>query len=114
MPRMVKCIKLGKELEGLQYPPVPGELGKKIWRQVSKEAWQNWQQLQTMMVNEYQLNLSDPEVRKHLLNSRMNLRGQAEDITAGLVLVNMKRVKRHVKPFGIHKKTVEELLPVFA
>ena len=61
-------IKLGKELEGLDYPPIPGELGKKIWLHVSKEAWKNWQQLQTMMVNEYQLNLSDPNVRKHLLN----------------------------------------------
>ena len=60
MARMVKCIKLGKELEGLDFPPIPGELGKKIW--------QSWQQLQTMMVNEYQLNLSDPNVRKHLLN----------------------------------------------
>ena len=60
MARMVKCIKLGKELEGLDFPPIPGELGKK--------TWQSWQQLQTMMVNEYQLNLSDPNVRKHLLN----------------------------------------------
>ena len=57
MARMVKCIKLGKELEGLDFPPIPGELGKKIWLNVSKEAWQSWQQLQTMMVNEYQLNL---------------------------------------------------------
>ena len=68
MARMVKCIKLGKELEGLDFPPIPGELGKKIWLNVSKEAWQSWQQLQTMMVNEYQLNLSNPNVRKHLLN----------------------------------------------
>lgn len=68
MTRMVKCIKLGKEAEGLDYPPVPGELGKKIWLSVSKEAWKNWQQLQTMMVNEYQLNLADAEVRKHLLS----------------------------------------------
>ena len=68
MARMVKCIKLGKELEGLDFPPIPGELGKKIWLNVSKEAWQSWQQLQTMIVNEYQLNLSDPNVRKHLQN----------------------------------------------
>lgn len=68
MARMVNCIKLGKEAEGLDFPPVPGELGKKIWLSVSKEAWKNWQQLQTMMVNEYQLNLADASVRKHLLN----------------------------------------------
>ena len=47
MARMVKCIKLGKELEGLDFPPIPGELGKKIWLNVSKEAWQSWQQLPT-------------------------------------------------------------------
>ena len=41
MARMVKCIKLGNELEGLDFPPIPGELGKKIWLNVSKEAWQS-------------------------------------------------------------------------
>ena len=69
LPHLTKRIPThGTELEGLDFPPIPGELGKKIWLNVSKEAWQSWQQLQTMMVNEYQLNLSDPNVRKHLLN----------------------------------------------
>ncbi|MBE5692567.1 MAG: hypothetical protein EGQ34_06685, partial [Sutterella sp.] len=45
------------EAEGLDYPPFPGELGKRIWLNVSKEAWGEWTRLQTMMVNEYQLNL---------------------------------------------------------
>ena len=40
MARMVKCIKLGREAEGLDFPPYPGELGKRIWENVSKEAWQ--------------------------------------------------------------------------
>ena len=39
MTRMVHCIKLGKEAEGLDFPPYPGDLGKKIWEGVSKEAW---------------------------------------------------------------------------
>lgn len=42
MARMVQCVKLGKELEGMDFPPYPGELGKKIYMQVSKEAWAGW------------------------------------------------------------------------
>jgi Fe-S cluster biosynthesis and repair protein YggX len=52
MARMVNCIKLGKEAEGLDFPPYPGELGKKLWQQVSKEAWAAWMKQQTMLVNE--------------------------------------------------------------
>ncbi len=66
MTRMVNCIKLKKEAEGLQHPPFPGELGVRIWRNVSKEAWAEWTRLQTMMVNEYGLNLADGAARKHL------------------------------------------------
>ena len=53
MARMVNCVKLKKEAEGLDYPPFPGALGARIWREVSKEAWAEWTRLQTMMVNEY-------------------------------------------------------------
>jgi Fe-S cluster biosynthesis and repair protein YggX len=67
MARMVKCIKLGREAEGLDFPPVPGELGKRIWESVSKEAWQQWQKHQTMLVNENRLNLADVRARKYLL-----------------------------------------------
>jgi Fe-S cluster biosynthesis and repair protein YggX len=49
---MVKCVKLGHEAEGLDFPPVPGELGKRIWEHVSKEAWAQWLKHQTMLVNE--------------------------------------------------------------
>ncbi|MDO6386341.1 MULTISPECIES: oxidative damage protection protein [Uliginosibacterium] len=66
MARMVKCIKLGTEAEGLDFPPVPGELGKKIWENVSKEAWQQWIKHQTMLINENRLNLMDPKARKYL------------------------------------------------
>jgi Fe-S cluster biosynthesis and repair protein YggX len=66
MARMVKCIKLGSEAEGLDFPPVPGELGKKIWENVSKAAWQEWIKHQTMLINENRLNLMDPKARKYL------------------------------------------------
>ncbi|MGB7300330.1 MAG: oxidative damage protection protein [Burkholderiaceae bacterium] len=66
MTRMVQCIKLNKEAEGLDFPPYPGELGKKLWESVSKEAWQGWMTHQTMLVNENRLNLADARARKYL------------------------------------------------
>ena len=67
MARMVKCVKLGREAEGLDLPPLPGELGKRIWESVSKEAWQMWQAQQTRLINENRLNLADARARKYLL-----------------------------------------------
>lgn len=66
MARMVNCVKLGREAEGLDLPPVPGELGKRIYENVSKEAWQQWVKYQTMLINENRLNLMDPKARKYL------------------------------------------------
>lgn len=66
MTRMVNCIKLGREAEGLDFPPYPGEMGKRIYEQVSKQAWQGWLQHQTMLVNENRLSLADPRARKYL------------------------------------------------
>ena len=66
MTRMVHCIKLGKEAEGLDFPPYPGELGKKIWEGVSKEAWNAWLKHQTMLVNENRLSLADARARQYL------------------------------------------------
>ena len=66
MARMVQCIKLGMDAEGLDFPPYPGELGKRIFDNVSKAAWQAWVRHQTMLVNEYRLNLADPKARKYL------------------------------------------------
>src|SRR5690606_29484467 len=65
MARTVKCVKLGREAEGLEFPPYPGALGKRIWENVSKEAWQQWLRQQTMLVNENRLNLADPKARKY-------------------------------------------------
>jgi Fe-S cluster biosynthesis and repair protein YggX len=66
MARMVHCIKLDKEAEGLDFPTYPGELGKKIFENVSKEAWAAWLKHQTMLVNENRLNLADTRARKYL------------------------------------------------
>lgn len=66
MTRKVQCVKLGKEAEGLTYPPYPGELGKKVYENVSKEAWQMWLRHQTMLINEYRLTPVDPKARKFI------------------------------------------------
>ena len=66
MARTVNCIKLGREAEGLDFPPYPGELGKKLWESVSKEAWKAWLEQQKMLVNENRLNLADAKARKYL------------------------------------------------
>ena len=66
MARMVHCIKLGTEAEGLDFPPYPGELGQRIWASVSKQAWADWLKHQTMLVNENRLNLADANARAYL------------------------------------------------
>ena len=66
MARTVHCVKLGKEAEGLDFPPYPGELGKRIYENVSKEAWAAWLKHQTMLVNENRLSLADVRARKWL------------------------------------------------
>lgn len=66
MARMVKCIKTGQEGEGLNAPPYPGELGKRIYENVSQQAWGMWLQHQTMLINEYRLTPIEPQARKFL------------------------------------------------
>jgi Fe-S cluster biosynthesis and repair protein YggX len=66
MARLVHCVKLGREMEGLDFQTYPGELGKRIFDNVSKEAWAGWIKHQTMLVNELRLNLSDIKARKYL------------------------------------------------
>ena len=66
MTRMVNCIKLGKEAEGLDMLTYPGELGQKIYDSISKEAWQGWVNHQTMLMNEYRLSPINPKDRKFL------------------------------------------------
>ncbi len=86
MAHMVKCIKLGVEAEGLERPPIPGELGKKIWENVSKEAWQQWIRHQTMLINENRLNLMDPAARKYLAEQmERHFFGSGADAATGYV-----------------------------
>lgn len=86
MAHVVHCIKLNKEAEGLDFPPYPGELGKKIYESVSKEAWAGWLKQQTMLVNEYRLNLADANARKYLaMQMEKHFFGDGADAAAGFV-----------------------------
>lgn len=66
MARVVQCVILKCEAEGLARPPYPGELGRRIYEQVSKEAWGRWLAHQTMLMNEYRLTPIEPKARKFL------------------------------------------------
>ena len=66
MARMVDCVVLGKKSEGLDFQPYPGELGKRIYENVSRAGWQQWVRHQTMLINEYRLSTIDPKARQFL------------------------------------------------
>lgn len=66
MTRMVNCVKTGREAEGLDRVPYPGELGKRVFENVSKQAWADWLKHQTMLINENRLSPMDPKARKFL------------------------------------------------
>jgi Fe-S cluster biosynthesis and repair protein YggX len=76
---MVHCKKLKKELPGLDSPPFPGPRGQDIYDNISAEAWAAWQQHQTMLINEKQLNMIDKESRK-FLTEEMNKYFSGEDV----------------------------------
>jgi Fe-S cluster biosynthesis and repair protein YggX len=63
----VKCVKLGRELPGLKNPPMPGELGQRIYENVSQQAWAMWLEQQVLIINHYGLNLADPQARAFLM-----------------------------------------------
>lgn len=86
MTRMVQCIKLGVEAEGLAFAVYPGELGKRIYDNVSKQAWADWVKHQTMLVNENRLNLADARARQYLARQMENhFFGAGADAAAGYV-----------------------------
>ncbi len=86
MPRNVQCIKLGREAEGLDFPPYPGEIGKRIFDSVSKEAWAGWLKHQTMLVNGNRLNLADQRARDYLKRQmEAHFFGGGADQAAGYV-----------------------------
>ena len=86
MARTVFCKYYQEELEGLDRPPLPGPKGQELFEQVSKKAWQAWQSEQTMLINEKQLSLMDPEARKYLQEQMDKfLSGQVHDRAEGFV-----------------------------
>jgi Fe-S cluster biosynthesis and repair protein YggX len=86
MTRTVNCIKLGREAEGLDFPPMPGDLGKKLWENVSKEAWAQWLKQQTMLINENRLSLADPRARQYLQEQvQKHFFGEGADQAQGYV-----------------------------
>jgi Fe-S cluster biosynthesis and repair protein YggX len=86
MARMVNCIKLQREAEGLDFPPHPGELGKKLYEQVSKEAWKAWLEHQKMLINENRLNMTDLRARKYLEEQmQRHFFGSGADAAQGFV-----------------------------
>jgi Fe-S cluster biosynthesis and repair protein YggX len=80
MARTVHCTYLHKDAEGLDFPTYPGELGKRIYNEISKEAWALWLKHQTMLVNENRLNLADQRARQYLARQmeQFLFGGQAE------------------------------------
>ena len=84
MAKMIHCVKLGREAEALDFPPLPGALGKRIAEKVSKEAWQGWIKFQTMLINENRLSLADPRARKYLADQLESyFFGTGADMPAG-------------------------------
>ncbi|OGT30562.1 MAG: oxidative damage protection protein [Gammaproteobacteria bacterium RIFCSPHIGHO2_12_FULL_35_23] len=66
MAKMIYCQKLKKQAEALTFQPYPGELGKRVLENISQEAWQAWLNHQTMLINEYRLNMLEADARKFL------------------------------------------------
>ncbi|MGA9423013.1 MAG: oxidative damage protection protein [Rhodanobacteraceae bacterium] len=86
MARTVYCVKLKREAEGLAFAPWPGELGKRIFENVSADAWNAWLAHQTMLINENRLNLLDPKTRAFLgAEMEKYFFGEGSDKPAGYV-----------------------------
>ena len=86
MPRMIQCSYLKREAEGMDYAPYPGELGKRIYASISKEAWAAWMKHQTMLVNENRLNLADARARQYLARQmEKHFFGDGADVAQGYV-----------------------------
>jgi len=79
MSRTVFCRRLQQELPGLDAPPFPGPKGQEVFETVSAQAWEEWQNLQTMLINEKHLNMMDKAARKYLNQQRDRFLG-GEDV----------------------------------
>lgn len=82
MARMIQCTKFNRQAEGLDYAPYPGDLGVRIWREISKEAWAQWMDIQTRLVNENHLSLAEPEARKFLAERMRGFLFEDQDVEA--------------------------------
>ena len=67
MTRTVNCVRLKTEAEGLDFTPIPGALGQRVFENVSKEGWAQWLKHQTMLINENRLSMLDVRARQYLL-----------------------------------------------
>jgi Fe-S cluster biosynthesis and repair protein YggX len=86
MARLVQCVHLKKEAEGIAFPPYPGDLGKRIYDNISQEAFELWKKHQTMLVNENRLNLADARARQYLARQMEQFFfGTGADAPAGFV-----------------------------
>lgn len=86
MSRIVFCRKYQKDLPGLASPPYPGSKGLEIFEHVSAQAWQEWQKQQTMLINEKQLSMMNPDHRHYLQEEMAKfLSNQAHDTATGYV-----------------------------
>lgn len=86
MSRTVHCRKYNKELPGLPVPPYPGPKGQEIYETVSQQAWQEWLAQQTMLINEKQLSLMDPDARDYLQQEMEKfLNNEEHDVAEGYV-----------------------------
>jgi Fe-S cluster protector protein len=82
MTRVIQCMKLKREAEGMESPPYPGELGMRIWQHISKEAWAQWIATQTRLINENHLNLADINARKYLARQMERFLFEDSDVEA--------------------------------
>jgi Fe-S cluster biosynthesis and repair protein YggX len=80
MTRLINCVKLGKEAEGLDQPPFPGPKGQEIFEKISKQAWQEWMSRQTMLINENKLASYDPKARAYLSTERDKFLFEGNDV----------------------------------
>ncbi|MEK9823701.1 MAG: oxidative damage protection protein [Pseudomonadales bacterium] len=86
MSRTVFCRRLQQELPGLDTPPFPGPKGQEVFETVSAQAWEEWQNLQTMLINEKHLNMMDKAARKYLNQQRDRfLAGEDVDQAEGFI-----------------------------
>lgn len=86
MTRTVHCVRLDRDAEGLDFAPWPGELGTRIYNEISKQAWQEWLAYQTKLINENRISPMDPKARKFLAEQmRKFLFGDDAEMPPGFV-----------------------------